>query len=516
LPLLSKGREGLEDPYLRHKLSAVKADIVSWALAMPRAERDALLLKPSSNNRIRLAKLDAATYGDPVRSFVDLCLRPTESASAIQNHELHSWFIAYCKAHGYSDNRGMSKFTSHLKTVLPQHHVPRHRKDGELQPAHWTHMTLLPGVMVDVSEADETSNGYQGRPTRHQPEPEWRCAKFLCSEGGLLAFEEWNEQKTLGGLTPDFVQPSDRDIVRGLTPDLTPIGKNTTENQDFGKYKGDRGITRGDTTQSAAIGKDTTQNQRFEASDRGDRGDRGTTPLKNEGVGGVPSEQDTPLQKRGEELPSTPIAPIAFTQTQTQQGKQEAIGADRSTPISLDHPDRPDRLLRIDKWVSQLSEVANRDGTTYEAVKELGVPNNLRPEIFAALTVPVKERLKGLREEFERRIPQDIEKWKKAIATWEALDANALNAQWQQFDLWSQCLLGIGNWAERIDKSGLFSLGASVYAQALELVSEQSEALVDSEVTNAELTPKQLNLLPDVQPPPASENRFATESEDWF
>jgi energy-coupling factor transporter ATP-binding protein EcfA2 len=35
LPLLSKGREGLEDPYLRHKLSAVKADIVSWALAMP-------------------------------------------------------------------------------------------------------------------------------------------------------------------------------------------------------------------------------------------------------------------------------------------------------------------------------------------------------------------------------------------------------------------------------------------------------------------------------------------------
>jgi hypothetical protein len=52
----------------------------------------------------------------------------------------------------------MSKFIAHLKTVLPQHHVPRHRKDGELQPAHWTHMTLLPGVMVDVSEADDVSN----------------------------------------------------------------------------------------------------------------------------------------------------------------------------------------------------------------------------------------------------------------------------------------------------------------------------------------------------------------------
>jgi hypothetical protein len=55
-----------------------------------------------------------------------------------------------------------------------------------------------------------------------------------------------------------------------------------------------------------------------------------------------------------------------------------------------------------------------------------------------------------------------------------------------------------------------------VYSQALELASEKSEALVDSEVTNAELKPKQLNLLPDVQPPPASENRFAPESEDWF
>ena len=373
--------------------------------------------------------------------------------------------------------------------------------------------------MVDVSEADETSNGYLGRPTRHQPEPEWRCAKFLCSEGGLLAFEEWNEQKILGGITPDFVQPNDRDIVRGLTPDCTLIGKNTPENQDFGKYKGDRGITRGDTLQSALIGKDTTQNQWFEASDQGDQGNQGTTPLKNEGVGDVPSEQDTPPKKRGEELPNTLIAPIASSQTQTQQGNQGVIRADQSTLITPDHPDHPDhpnRLLTIDEWVSQLSQVANRDGTTYEAVKELGVPNHLRPEIFTQLTVQVKERFKGLREEFERRIPQDIEKWRKAIATWPALDANALNAQWQQFDLWSQCLLGIGNWAERIEKSGLFSLGASVYTQALELASEKSEAIVDSEVTNAELTPKQLNLLPDVQSPPAPDNRFAPECEDWF
>ncbi|MEG5237023.1 toprim domain-containing protein [Microcoleus sp. AT9b-C3] len=488
LPLLSKEREGLEDPYLRHKLSAVKADIVSWALAMPRVERDALLLQPSTNNRIRLAKLDAATYGDPIRSFIDLCLRPTDAPSTIQNHELHSWFIAYCKAHGYSDNRGMSKFIAHLKTVIPQHHVPRHRQDGELHPAHWTHMTLLPGVMVDVSLTEETSNGYQGKPNPQPPEPEWRCAKFLCSEGGLLAFEEWSEQQKREPLTPDFNQ------------------------------QGDQGTTRGDTTQSTLIGKDTTQNQGLEGSEQGDQGDQGTTLLKNEGVGGVPQQHDTPFKKRGEELSSTPITPIAPTQTHTPQGNQDAIRAESSTHIN---PDQPDRLLSIDEWISKLSEVANRNGNSYEAVKGLGVPNHQRPEIFAALTPGVKDRLKGLREEFERRIPQDIEKWRKAIKTWSVLDVDALNHQWEQFDLWSQCLLGIGNWVERINKSGLFDLGASVYAQAIELASEKSEALEDLAVTNAEaeLTnpePKQLNLLPDAQPPSEHPSRFSPKSEDWF
>lgn len=59
-----------------------------------------------------------------------------------------------------------------------------------------------------------------------------------------------------------------------------------------------------------------------------------------------------------------------------------------------------------------------------------------------------------------------------------------------------------------------------MYFQALELASERSEYLVNCEVTsaNVEVTnePKQLNLLPDVQPPPASENRLAPEYEDWF
>ena len=102
-----------------------------------------------------------------------------------------------------------------------------------------------------------------------------------------------------------------------------------------------------------------------------------------------------------------------------------------------------------------------------------------------------------------------------------ALDVDALNHQWQQFDLWSQRLLGIGNWVERINEAGLFDLGASVYAQALELASEKSEGIGDLEATNAEAElinpePKQLNLLPDSQPHSDHQSRFSPESEDWF
>ncbi|MCC3544137.1 MAG: hypothetical protein JGK21_28145 [Microcoleus sp. PH2017_22_RUC_O_B] len=339
LRLLSKEREGLEDPYLRHKLSDVKADIVSWALAMPREERDPLLLKPSKNNRIRLAKIDAATYGDPVRSFVDLCLRPSESASPIQNHELHSWFIAYCKAHGYSDNGGMSKFISHLKTVIPRHHLPRHRQDGELVAASWTRMALLPNVMVDVSEVAPASKGYQGTPNHQYSEPDWRCAKFRCLEGGLLAFEEfWSERSLLGGLTLDSA-PIASNGLGGLTVHSAASAKDTTQNQGLNGYTpNDPGTAGGETVHSAPSAKNT-QNQAVEGGDLFYRGDRGTAPQKNEGVGVVPAQQATPPQKREELFERTPTDPESEGQIHTGQGGGVS-GDGRGIPTDRDLRDR--------------------------------------------------------------------------------------------------------------------------------------------------------------------------------
>lgn len=64
IPLPTKPREGNEDPYLGSKLAQVKGDIISWALAMPREERDRLILTAgSTNERIQNHKQDAAVYG---------------------------------------------------------------------------------------------------------------------------------------------------------------------------------------------------------------------------------------------------------------------------------------------------------------------------------------------------------------------------------------------------------------------------------------------------------------------
>lgn len=142
-------------------------------------------------------------------------------------------------------------------------------------------------------------------------------------------------------------------------------------------------------------------------------------------------------------------------------------------------------------------------------------------QVFAALTPQVKERLTKLRKEFEQRIPEDTQRWIGIIETWwGSVGADVLNAQWQQFDWWTQCLSGIGNWVERIAASGLFDRAASRYAQAIELALGTVAAEPIGE-TNAEapIAPKQLDLLPDfIQPKPSADtdNRFSPNNENWL
>ncbi len=194
-PIPVRARTVKPDPDLRLKLESCKADVVSWALAMPREERDRILLSPPTNERIINLSLDSALYGDSTKSFVDLCLRPSANASFVPHHLLHTWYVAYCKEHGYTP-MGMSKFISHLKTVLPRNFADRTwtpMVNGQRSkvPAHWEFLVPVNGAFVK-GDRPMTQGG-----TFSPPQPienqVWTCIKSQCEEGGLMEFEDfWN------------------------------------------------------------------------------------------------------------------------------------------------------------------------------------------------------------------------------------------------------------------------------------------------------------------------------------
>ena len=207
IPIPTKPREGIEDPTLGTRLAEVKGQIISWTLAMPREERDRLLLEPSNNERIINLKHEAALQGDSVRAFIDQCLRPSEEAKPIHSYELHSKFNAFAKAFGYQ-SWGANTLIGHMKTLLSTHYVERRKYKGAWIPAHWKNMEFLNGIFSDRNDTNtfnEVSN------------PDYECLKSMCREGGLAEFSEFGTPRT-------------------PTPDTTPnvgVLAGTTQNQGF-------------------------------------------------------------------------------------------------------------------------------------------------------------------------------------------------------------------------------------------------------------------------------------------
>jgi len=193
-PIPVRARTIKPDPDLRLKLENCKADVISWALAMSREERDRILLSPPENERVINLSLDSALYGDSTKSFVDLCLRPSANASFVPHHLLHSWYVSYCKEHGYTP-LGMSKFISHLKTVLSRNFVDRgwspmvNGKRSRVA-AHWEYLVPVEGAFVK-SDVQLQSEAF--RPLTPADNPLWICIKSQCEEGGLMEFDDfWN------------------------------------------------------------------------------------------------------------------------------------------------------------------------------------------------------------------------------------------------------------------------------------------------------------------------------------
>ncbi|MDJ0717517.1 MAG: hypothetical protein QNJ54_25400 [Prochloraceae cyanobacterium] len=190
IPTLNAPKE--TDPFLTDKLKESIADIISWALAMPSEERDAILLHKSDNPRILEVKREAELQGDSAKVFTDMCLRPIANNSAfIDKHDMHSKYVAFCKSFGYVPTN-FKKFNNHLKTFLDKNHIPRAwgpMKNGEREriPAHWGYLEYVPRSFENVAVTNGDS--YQNSSN----EPVWVCNKSRCIEGGLLDIEEfWN------------------------------------------------------------------------------------------------------------------------------------------------------------------------------------------------------------------------------------------------------------------------------------------------------------------------------------
>jgi putative DNA primase/helicase len=215
-----RNRTVTPDQYLAQKLEAVKADVISWALAMDKEERDRILLSPPESERAKIATLNAALHADSTRSFVDLCLRPTSETTIVSNALLHELYKAYCKIHGYSP-LGMSKFISHLKTILPYNFSERSWNpmvDGvrERTQAHWEYIRIPVEIFRTIGLNTESE--------QQQYNPEWVCVKSQCQEGGLTEFEQfWNQPRVQGGFnsqqTPETT--TNKDVEDSEEPNNT-------------------------------------------------------------------------------------------------------------------------------------------------------------------------------------------------------------------------------------------------------------------------------------------------------
>uniref|UniRef100_A0A0C1QLE4 Bacteriophage/plasmid primase P4 C-terminal domain-containing protein n=1 Tax=Tolypothrix bouteillei VB521301 TaxID=1479485 RepID=A0A0C1QLE4_9CYAN len=185
IPLPTKQRFGQPDPNLGNKLQECKAQVISWALSMPREERDNLIINSESLfKKIKAQKEEQSLYSDSIKSFVDQCLLPSELETAtLKNSDLYDCYAVFCKANGFG-LQSSTKFVAHLRQVLPFNHTPRScsKIKGAViwTPAQFKNLQFRPGAFTKV---DSSMGG----------SPIWACDKTKLDEGGLNLIKEfWN------------------------------------------------------------------------------------------------------------------------------------------------------------------------------------------------------------------------------------------------------------------------------------------------------------------------------------
>ena len=147
---------------------------------MDKAERDQILLLPSTNPAIVALKQEGAILGNSVRGFVDRCFR--SGGNNYVGADLHSWYVAYCKAHNNTP-QGYNKFVHHLQQVLSKQWrastVVREGDKIRRIRAFWGGLQVLPCFRDSAANSEE--DNHNNRPHVEN----WICLKTLCADGGL-------------------------------------------------------------------------------------------------------------------------------------------------------------------------------------------------------------------------------------------------------------------------------------------------------------------------------------------
>jgi hypothetical protein len=168
---------------------------------MDKAERDRILLVPSTNPAIVALKQEGAILGDSVHGFVDRCFR--SGGSSYVGADLHSWYVAYCKAHNNTP-QGYNQFVHHLQRVLSKQWrastVVREGDKIKRIPAFWGGLHLPCFI-------DSAANSEEGNHNNRPHVENWICLKTLCADGGL--------QELTGNLAVTD--------VTGTLPSVTPL-----------------------------------------------------------------------------------------------------------------------------------------------------------------------------------------------------------------------------------------------------------------------------------------------------
>jgi len=241
IPIPVKTAKRKEDPTLLTRLQEHKAQIIAWALAMDKKERDLLLLSSENwSQGAKQASLEQDIYSDSIRAFIDLCLRPSQD-EIMENYNLYDLYKVFCQSNGFV-SLNYKKFLAHFKNVLPHHFVDRksYRENGVVKnrKAHFANISAIPNLFINVHECNEE----RSQNILKEINPQWVMNRSLMAEGGLLEllesdFENCNDDYCTGN--SENLSCNENQNEDTVTPSKPDIESNSAKNNhDVTTYQG--------------------------------------------------------------------------------------------------------------------------------------------------------------------------------------------------------------------------------------------------------------------------------------